>query len=98
VATVVGGRRSRLQRKTISEIACGAAGAYAFGPICPTVLDAGGQSCKVIHCTEKGEQPLSFGTKMCCGYWTLDGSISIWLKKEVTEIGTIALQSDQSQS
>src|SRR5512134_4013459 len=56
---VVGTGRGRTQvpfaHKRVSEIACGAAGAvHLWGPTVRTVLDAGGQSCRVIHCTETG--------------------------------------------
>src|SRR4030043_436063 len=55
VGTGCGRTQVPFARKTISEIACGAAGAVRiWGPSVRTVLDAGGQSCKVIHCTEKG--------------------------------------------
>jgi len=42
--------------KAITEIACHARGAnYMYGPTVRTVLDMGGQDCKVIRCDEKGK-------------------------------------------
>lgn len=42
--------------RTITEIACHARGAnYMYGPTVRTVLDMGGQDCKVIRCDEKGK-------------------------------------------
>lgn len=42
--------------RTITEIACHARGAnFMYGPTVRTVLDMGGQDCKVINCDEKGK-------------------------------------------
>jgi bzd-type benzoyl-CoA reductase Q subunit len=42
-------------RRTVTEIACHARGAvYMYGPRVRTVLDMGGQDCKVIRCDERG--------------------------------------------
>jgi predicted CoA-substrate-specific enzyme activase len=97
----VGTGRGRTQvpsaRKTISEIACGAAGAvHIWGPSVRTVLDAGGQSCKVIHCTEKGRVTgFLWNDKCAAGIGRSIETFADLVKKEVTEIGNIALQSDQ---
>jgi len=99
---VVGTGRGRRQvpfaRKTISEIACGAAGAvHIWGPSVRTVLDAGGQSCKVIHCTEKGRATAFLWNDKCAaGIGRSMETFADLVKKDVTEIGDIALQSDQS--
>jgi predicted CoA-substrate-specific enzyme activase len=98
---IVGTGRGRSQvpfaRKTISEIACGAAGAvHIWGPSVRTVLDAGGQSCKVIHCTEKGRATAFLWNDKCAaGIGRSMEAFADLVKKEVTEIGDIALQSDQ---
>jgi len=97
---VVGTGRGRGQvpfaRKTISEIACGAAGAvHIWGPSVRTVLDAGGQSCKVIHCTEKGRATAFLWNDKCAaGIGRSMEAFADLVKKEVSEIGNIALQSD----
>jgi len=84
-------------RKTITEIACGAAGAvHIWGPSVRTVLDAGGQSCKVIHCTEKGRvTAFLWNDKCAAGIGRSMEAFADLVKKKVTEIGNIALQSDQ---
>jgi bzd-type benzoyl-CoA reductase Q subunit len=43
-------------QRTITEISCHARGAnFMYGPSVRTVLDMGGQDCKVIKCDEKGK-------------------------------------------
>jgi len=43
-------------RRTITEIACHARGAnFMVGPSVRTILDMGGQDCKVIRCDERGK-------------------------------------------
>ena len=45
-----------IANKVITEIACHALGAnFIYGPALRTVLDVGGQDCKVIRCDEKGK-------------------------------------------
>jgi predicted CoA-substrate-specific enzyme activase len=98
---IVGTGRGRTQvpfaRKTISEIACGAAGAvHIWGPSVRTVLDVGGQSCKVIHCTEKGRATAFLWNDKCAaGIGRSMETFADLVKKEITEIGNTALQSDQ---
>jgi predicted CoA-substrate-specific enzyme activase len=98
---IVGTGRGRSQvpfaRESISEIACGAAGAVqVWGPSVRTVLDAGGQSCRVIHCTEKGRATAFLWNDKCAA--GIGRSMEVFadlVRKDVTEIGNIALQSDQ---
>jgi predicted CoA-substrate-specific enzyme activase len=97
VATGRGRAQVPFARETISEVACGAAGAVRiWGPSVRTVLDAGGQSCKVIHCTEKGRATAFLWNDKCAA--GIGRSMEVFadlVKKEITEIGNIALQSDQ---
>ena len=97
VATGRGRTQVPFARETISEIACGAAGAvHIWGPSVRTVLDAGGQGCKVTHCTEKGRATAFLWNDKCAA--GIGRSMEVFadlVKKEVTELGTIALQSDQ---
>jgi len=97
VATGRGRTQVPFARETISEIACGAAGAvHIWGPSVRTVLDAGGESCKVIHCTEKGRATAFLWNDKCAaGIGRYMETFADLVKKEVTEIGNIALQSDQ---
>jgi len=97
---VVGTGRGRTQvpfaHKRISEIACGAAGAvHIWGPSVRTVLDAGGQSCRVIHCTEKGRATAFLWNDKCAaGIGRSVETFADLVKKEVTEIGKIGHHSD----
>jgi predicted CoA-substrate-specific enzyme activase len=97
VATGRGRTQVPFAHERISEIACGAAGAVGvWGPSVRTVLDAGGQSCKVIQCTEKGRATAFLWTDKCAaGIGRSMEVIADLAKKELTEIGNIALQSDQ---
>ena len=97
VATGRGRTQVPFARKTISEIACGAAGAvHIWGPSVRTVLDAGGQSCKVIHCTEKGRATAFLWNDKCAA--GIGRSMEVFadlVKKDLTEMGRIALEPDQ---
>ncbi len=97
VATGRGRTQVPFAHKTISEIACGAAGAvHIWGPSVRTVLDVGGQSCKVIHCTEKGRATsFLWNDKCAAGIGRSMETFADLVKKEVTEIGNVTLQSDQ---
>jgi benzoyl-CoA reductase subunit A len=97
VATGRGRSQVPFARETISEIACGAAGAVnIWGPSVRTVLDAGGESCKVTHCTEKGRATAFLWNDKCAaGIGRYMETFADLVQKEVTEIGNIALQSDQ---
>jgi predicted CoA-substrate-specific enzyme activase len=97
VATGRGRTQVPFAHKTITEIACGAAGAvHIWGPSVRTVLDAGGQSCKVIHCTEKGRATdFLWNDKCAAGIGRSMEAFAGLVKKEVTEIGNIALQSNR---
>lgn len=97
VATGRGRTQVPFARETISEIACGAAGAvHIWGPSVRTVLDAGGESCRVIHCTEKGRATAFLWNDKCAaGIGRYMETFADLVQKELTEIGNIALQSDQ---
>jgi len=97
VATGRGRTQVPFARETVTEIACGAAGAvHIWGPSVRTVLDAGGQSCKVIRCTEKGRATAFLWNDKCAaGIGRSMESFADLVRKEVTEIGNIALQSDE---
>jgi predicted CoA-substrate-specific enzyme activase len=96
VGTGCGSMQVTFASKRVTEIACGAAGAvHIWGPSVHTVLDAGGQSCKVIHCTEKGRATdFLWNDKCAVGIGRSLETFADLVKKEVTEIGRIALQSD----
>ena len=64
VATGRGRAQVAFAQKSVTEVACAAAGAVrTWGPSVRTLLDAGGISCRVVHCTEKGRaRRISYGT------------------------------------
>ncbi|MBN1106893.1 MAG: benzoyl-CoA reductase, bzd-type, subunit Q [Deltaproteobacteria bacterium] len=97
VATGCGRTQVPFARERISEIACGAAGAVRiWGPSVRTVLDAGGQSCRVIHCTEKGRATAFLWNDKCAA--GIGRSMEVFadlVRKELAEIGDIAVQSDE---
>ncbi len=97
VATGRGRSQVPFARETVSEIACAAAGAvHIWGPSVRTVLDAGGQSCRVIHCTGKGRATAFLWNDKCAaGIGRSIEAFSGLIKKDVNEIGIIALQTDQ---
>ena len=98
----VGTGRGRMQvpfaHKRVSEIACAAAGVvHLWGPTVRTVLDAGGQSCRVIHCTEKGRATgFLWNDKCAAGIGRSLESFARLVKKEVSEIGKLTFKSDPS--
>jgi benzoyl-CoA reductase subunit A len=97
VATGRGRTQVPFARETITEIACGAAGAFhIWGPSVRTVLDAGGESCRAIHCTEKGRATAFLWNDKCAaGIGRYMETFADLVNKDVTEIGDIALQSDE---
>jgi benzoyl-CoA reductase subunit A len=96
VATGCGRQQVPFANKTVSEVVCDAAGAvHIWGPSVRTVVDIGGQSCKVIHCTGKGRATdFLWSDKCAAGIGRSMESFADLVKKEVTEIGDIALQTD----
>ncbi len=84
VATGRGRTQVPFARKTVSEIACGAAGAvHIWGPSVRTVLDAGGQSCKVIHCTETGRATAFLWNDKCAaGIGRSMDTFAVWSRKK----------------
>lgn len=98
VATGTGRSQVSFAEKTVSEISCAAAGAVnIWGPSVRTVLDIGGQSCKIIHCTNKGRvNDFLWNDKCAAGIGRSMESLADLVRKDVTEIGNIALQSEGS--
>ncbi len=101
VRCIVGTGRGRTQvpfaHKRISEIACGAAGAvHIWGPTVRTVLDAGGESCRVIHCTEKGRATSFLWNDKCgAGIGRSMEAFADLVRKDLAEVGNIALRSEK---
>lgn len=96
VGTGCGREQVTIANKTMTEITCSSAGAlYIWGPTVRTVLDAGGQSCRIIHCTENGKVISFLWNDKCAA--GIGRSIEIFadmVEKNIDKIGKIALQSD----
>ncbi len=97
VATGRGGAQATFAHKAVSEIACGAAGAVRiWGPSVRTVLDIGGQSCRVIHCTEKGRATAFLWNDKCAaGIGRSMEAFGDLVGKGLAETAEIALRSDK---
>lgn len=84
-------------RRTVTEIACHARGAaYMYGPRVRTVLDMGGQDCKVIRCDERG-RVVNFLMNDKCAAGTGRG-LEIFaqvLEVPLEQMGELSLEVDQ---
>jgi bzd-type benzoyl-CoA reductase Q subunit len=83
--------------KAITEIACHARGAnYMYGPSVRTVLDMGGQDCKVIRCDERGKVS-AFAMNDKCAAGTGRGMevFADLLAIPIEEVGELSLQVDE---
>jgi bzd-type benzoyl-CoA reductase Q subunit len=81
-------------QRAITEIACHARGAnFMYGPTVRTVLDMGGQDCKVIHCDDKGKV-VSFLMNDKCAAGTGRGMevFADLLNVPINEIGEMSLR------
>lgn len=84
-------------RRAITEIACHARGAnFIYGPTIRTVLDMGGQDCKVIRCDGTGKV-VSFLMNDKCAAGTGRGMevFADLLNVPISEIGDISLSVDE---
>jgi bzd-type benzoyl-CoA reductase Q subunit len=83
--------------KAITEIACHARGAnFMYGPSVRTVLDMGGQDCKVIRCDERGKVS-AFAMNDKCAAGTGRGMevFADLLAIPIEEVGKLSLQVDE---
>lgn len=83
--------------KAVTEIACHARGAnFMYGPTLRTLLDMGGQDCKVIHCDEKGKVT-SFLMNDKCAAGTGRGMevFANLLSVSIEEVGEMSLNVDE---
>jgi len=83
--------------KAITEIACHARGAnFMYGPSVRTVLDMGGQDCKVIRCDEKGKVT-AFAMNDKCAAGTGRGMevFADLLQIPIEDVGELSFQVDE---
>lgn len=96
VGTGYGRLNVPMANRTITEIACHSLGAnFIYGPSVRTLLDVGGQDCKIIRCDEKGKV-VNFLMNDKCAAGTGRGieAFSELLSVPIEQIGEKSLQVD----
>ncbi|MFC2166253.1 benzoyl-CoA reductase, bzd-type, subunit Q [Acidobacteriota bacterium] len=84
-------------KKTLTEIACHARGAnFIYGPTVRTILDMGGQDCKVIHCDSQGKV-VNFLMNDKCAAGTGRGMevLANLLSVPIADVGQLSFQVDE---
>lgn len=97
VGTGYGRKRVDFANNTISEISCHSRGAFYLYPNVRTIIDIGGQDCKIIYLNHKGEVD-SFITNDKCAAGTgrfLEVMAKV-LKVELKDIPSLANKSKKS--
>lgn len=84
-------------QRTITEIACHARGAnYLYGPSVRTVLDMGGQDCKIIRCDEKGKvETFLMNDKCAAGTGRGMEVFADLLKVPIQDVGRLSFEVDE---
>lgn len=82
--------------ETVTEISCHGRGAHYFNPKIRTILDIGGQDSKGIKLNDKGEViDFVMNDKCAAGTGRFLEMIARTLEVDISELGTIALQSTE---
>jgi bzd-type benzoyl-CoA reductase Q subunit len=83
--------------RAVTEIACHARGAsFMYGPTVRTVLDMGGQDCKVIRCDERGKvEVFLMNDKCAAGTGRGMEVIAELLAVPIQEVGELSLQVEE---
>ena len=90
VGTGYGRRKIPQAQKTISEITCHGKGAFWVNPKIRTIIDIGGQDCKVIRMTADGElDDFVMNEKCAAGTGRYLEIMADLLKVSLDELGTI---------
>ncbi|MHA1893347.1 MAG: acyl-CoA dehydratase activase [Candidatus Helarchaeota archaeon] len=90
VGTGYGRRKIPQAKKTISEITCHGKGAFWVNPKIRTIIDIGGQDCKVIRITADGElDDFVMNEKCAAGTGRYLEIMADLLKVSLDELGTI---------
>ena len=86
-----------MAQRTITEIACHARGAnYIWGPSVRTVLDMGGQDCKIIRCDDKGKVSVFLMNDKCAAGTGRGMEVfATFIGVHITEIGERSFQIDE---
>ncbi|MBD3229929.1 MAG: 2-hydroxyglutaryl-CoA dehydratase [Candidatus Lokiarchaeota archaeon] len=94
VGTGYGRRKIPLANETMSEITCHGIGAHHVVPTLRTVIDIGGQDCKVIRLDEKGNlKNFIMNEKCAAGTGRYLELMSETLNIKLEELGPISLKS-----
>ncbi|MFX0102296.1 MAG: acyl-CoA dehydratase activase [Candidatus Hodarchaeota archaeon] len=99
VGTGYGRRKIPLANETISEITCHGTGAHHLLPSLRTVIDIGGQDCKVIRLNEKGNlKNFIMNEKCAAGTGRYLELMAKLLKLELDDLGPISLKAKTPMS
>ncbi len=99
VGTGYGRRKIPLANDTISEITCHGTGAYHLLPSLRTVIDIGGQDCKVIRLDERGKlKNFIMNEKCAAGTGRYLEIMAETLNLTLDELGTISLKAKHPTS
>ncbi len=98
IATGRGRSQVSFAAKTLTEITCASKGAvHTRGPGIRTVLDVGGQSCRVIHCTEEGKAAAFLWNDKCAaGIGRSLETFASLIGLDLAETARISLDTKQS--
>jgi len=93
VSTGYGRTNVPFAQKNITKISCHARGAVSIFPNVRTILDMGGQDCKVIQCNENGSiQTFLMNDKCAAGTGRYLERVSTALRVPLEDIGSLSLQ------
>lgn len=96
VATGYGRISAEYADETVTEITCHAKGAYYLNPYTRTIIDMGGQDCKVIRIDESGNvTDFIMNDKCAAGTGRFLEVIASVFKVQLTDLGSMALKGEE---
>jgi predicted CoA-substrate-specific enzyme activase len=98
VGTGYGRIRIPFANKNISEISCHGKGAFWLDPSIRTIIDIGGQDCKVIRLDDTGNlEDFTMNDKCAAGTGRFLEIMAGALELELSELGPLSLKSDRPE-
>lgn len=98
VGTGYGRIRIPFANKNISEISCHGKGAFWLDPSIRTIIDIGGQDCKVIRLDDNGNlEDFTMNDKCAAGTGRFLEIMAGALELELSELGPLSLKSDRPE-